>query len=203
MYNWKRILFDKCAFLFRGSTCLRSLLEARWNCSLNVGAIRTVLRKIPRKKRFKCIECSLNSSRGSPQESLAENFSRGILPWQAGGSVDWRWVACPSWPSRLHHPNTLSTAFLERFLASACYSQFPPLFLLRFRAILFRLPSFSPLPKVPRTSHVSSRSSFVSDASRGLWRDFLRLTSAGFFEVNLSYVRRENRKIVSYISTVL
>lgn len=47
------------------------------------------------------------------RKSRGKRFER-ILPWQAGGSVDWRWVACPSWPSRLHHPNTLSTAFLER-----------------------------------------------------------------------------------------
>lgn len=78
-------------------------------------------------------------------------------------------MACPSWSSRLHHPNTLSTAFLERFLASACYSQFSSPFLLRFRATLLRLPSSSssPLPKIPRTSHLSFRNFFVSsDASR-------------------------------------
>lgn len=40
------------------------------------------------------------------------------LPWRAGGSAGWRWVVCLFWPFRPRHPNTLSTAFLERFLAS-------------------------------------------------------------------------------------
>lgn len=52
-------------------------------------------------------------------------------------------MACPSWPSRLHHPNTLSTAFLERFLASACYSRFPALSSLLIRCVSLLA---SPLP---------------------------------------------------------
>jgi len=38
-----------------------------------------------------------------------------------------------------------------------------------------RLPSSSPLLKIPRTSHLPFRNSFVSDASRALWRNFFQL----------------------------
>lgn len=113
--------------------------------------------------------------RFSPRENRAENFTRGILPWRAGGLVDWRWVACPSWPFRLHHPNILSTAFLKRFLVSTCYLQFSPLFLLRFREPSSPPPSFLSLLKIPRTSHSSSRNSSASGASRNARWDSLYL----------------------------
>lgn len=107
------------------------------------------------------------------QKIAWKNFTRGILPWRAGGSVDWRWVACPSWPFRLHHPNILSTAFLKRFLVSTCYLQFLPLFLLRLRDSSSPLPSFLSLLKIPRTSHSSSGNSSVSGASRNVRWDSL------------------------------
>lgn len=156
------------SFLFYGFIYFYSTLSPFeiWSNSIKEASIKNCAPKNSlQKKGPEYIEFSLGLSRDSPRENRAENFSRGILPWRAGESVDWHWVACPSWPFRLHHPNTLSTAFLRNVSSSLlviCNSRFSSSFPF---AILPRLPSFSSLPKTLRTSHSSSRNFSVSDAS--------------------------------------
>lgn len=60
----------------------------------------------------------VDMEREREREKIREKKQRRIIPWRAGGLAGWRWVVYLFWPFRLRRPNTLSTAFLECFLAS-------------------------------------------------------------------------------------
>lgn len=134
---------------------------------------KSVLQKISRKGRFRYIDgrddiYNVHSIRHEihHKKVLRKTFrEESYLDKQVDRLTDAEWLASPGLSA-----STTQTLYPRHSWSVSLplpVSQFPPLFLLYFRVILLRLPSSSPLPKIPRSSHLSSRNSFVS----GAWRD--------------------------------